>query len=145
MLTYRKGDVLSSSAKTFVVPIYVSGDLGGNAAVLLGKRYRSVADDCRKACLDGSLHPGRLMLFKAIERDVLVLPCEDSDEESYMKVLAKGLDSIRLNSWRFQRDGNGTAVIAFPFSTDADIEVAKGLFQERFDNESSIEIEIWKI
>lgn len=145
MLTYKKGDVLSSSAKTFVVPIYASGDLGGNAAVLLGERYRSVADDCRKACLNGSLHPGRLILFRALEKDVLVLPCEESNQESFLKVLSKGLDSIKRNKWRFQRNEKGVAVIAFPFTRNSDVENTKGLFKERFDDESSIEIEIWTV
>lgn len=145
MLTFKKGDVLSSSAKTFVVPIYASGDLGVNAAVLLGERYRSIADDCRKACLNGSLHPGRLMLFRALEKDVLVLPCEESDWKSFLKVLSKGLDSIKRNKWRFQRNEKGVAVIAFPFSTDTDIEGTKEVFKERFGDESSIEVEIWTV
>ena len=110
MLTYLKGDLLSSPAQVLVNTVNTVGVMGKGIALQFKKKYHEMFTAYQKVCEKQQLDTGKLYLWKSPEKWVLMFPTKKHwRNPSRMEYIESGLQKFVDNYERL-----GIESIAFP-------------------------------
>ncbi|WP_051209343.1 macro domain-containing protein [Butyrivibrio sp. WCD3002] len=110
MIKYLKGDIFSSPAQVITNTVNLEGVMGKGIALEFKKRYPKMFDAYKKKCDSGEFKIGNLMLFREVDKQILLFPTKDRwRAKSQLEYIEKGLIKFAQN-W----DKLGIHSIAFP-------------------------------
>ncbi|MBQ7522725.1 MAG: macro domain-containing protein [Clostridia bacterium] len=110
MLTYLKGDLLSSPAQVQVNTVNTAGVMGKGIALQFKKKYPEMFIVYQRVCEKQQLDTGELYLWKSPEKWVLMFPTKKHwRNPSRMEYIESGLQKFVDNYEKF-----GIESIAFP-------------------------------
>ena len=110
MLTYVKGDLLTSAAQTLVNPVNTVGVMGKGLALQFRQRYPDMFRAYQSACRTGTLSVGHLWLYRTPQKWILNFPTKtDWRRPSDLGFIDQGLqDFVRIYA------DHGITSVAFP-------------------------------
>lgn len=96
MIRFVSGDLLESQAQTLVNPVNCRGVMGKGLAKVFKERRPAMFREYREACKRGEVRPGRPLLHRDGDRQVLCVPTKDDfDRPSTLEIVEAGLRAIR--------------------------------------------------
>ena len=110
MIRYIHGDIFTSPTQTIVNPVNTVGVMGKGLAAEFKRRYPDMYAGYRTACEKHLLVPGKLMLFRECDYQVLLFPTkEDWLDPSRIEYIEAGLAKF-VSSY----ESHGITSIGFP-------------------------------
>jgi O-acetyl-ADP-ribose deacetylase (regulator of RNase III) len=144
MITYIKGNIFESNAKTLVNPVNTDGVMGKGLAKEFKKLYPGMFIEYQRLCKEKKLVVGKLLLHKGMFKWILNFPTKTSwKKPSCIKYIESGLISFTKNYEKY-----GITSIAFPAlgcgNGGLDWEKQVKPLMEKYLNNLPIEIYIYE-
>ena len=110
MIEYISGDILDSKAQVIVNPVNTVGVMGKGLALAFKQRYPKMFEIYKQPCNNHHLVIGKLMLYHAPDRWILLFPTKENwRDSSKIEYLEAGLQKF-VDSYAEK----GIISIAFP-------------------------------